>query len=82
MQVITQLQRQVVEQQQVINTLMMNQQENSDTPLAARDETPVAPLAVPVAPNVVVRQEAYLIQWQRLKPESFAGASEPWDSQA
>ncbi|XP_074562799.1 uncharacterized protein LOC141819378 [Curcuma longa] len=33
-------------------------------------------------PASVTRPEAYLIQWQRLKPETFSGAGEPWDAQA
>ena len=46
---------------------------------------PVIPAAAPVppvAPVPVVRQETYLIQWLRLKPENFTGTCEPWDAQA
>ena len=89
MHVITELQRQVTEQQQTI-TALMNQQGNPVTPPGNPNAIPIIPAAVPVPPAPVppvvpipvVRQEAYLIQWQRLKPEAFSGNCEPWDAQA
>ncbi|XP_074570599.1 uncharacterized protein LOC141827277 [Curcuma longa] len=87
-QLVTDLQRQfteqqqiIAEQQQTINTLMSQQQGNAVPPPA----TPVAPPVVS-APSTStapgMRPEAYLIQWQRLKPEPFSGSCEPWDAQA
>ena len=89
MHVVTELQRQVTEQQQVINALM-NQQRNPATPPVNQNTMPVIPTVVPVppvpvptvGPAPVVRQEAYLIQWKRLKPEAYSGNGEPWDAQA
>ena len=89
MHVVTELQRQVTEQQQMI-TALLNQQGNPATPPGHQNVVPVIPTAVPVppapappvGPAPVVSQEAYLIQWQRLKPEAFSGNCEPWDAQA
>lgn len=87
-QVVTELQRQLTEQQQMI-AAMMNQQGNPATP--NQNNTPTIPVVEPepVAAPVplvnlapVVRQEAYLIQWQRLRPEKFSGNCEAWDAQA
>ena len=83
-QVVADLQHQITEQQQLITTLM-GQQGNPVTPPANQNALPVIPTAAPVppaAPTPMVRQEAYLIQWQRLKPEAFSGNCEPWDAQA
>ena len=84
-EVVAQLQRQVAEQQQVIVNLMANQQPVPPTPPTVTVETPVVSEVPPVAQGVVTapqRQEAYLIQWLKLKPESFSGTTEPWDAQA
>ena len=75
----------MAEQQEVSVNLMVNQQPVPPTPPTINVETPVvtevppATLEVPTAPR---RQEAYLIQWLKLKPESFSGTTEPWDAQA
>ncbi|XP_074565164.1 uncharacterized protein At2g33490-like [Curcuma longa] len=81
---VAELQRQITEQQQTINTLM-NQQGNATPPPVNQPVIPTAPPVTPVPPTGPVpgmRPEAYLIQWQRLKPETFSGAGEPWDAQA
>ena len=84
-EVVAQLQKQVAEQQQVIANLMANQQPVPPTPQTVTVETPVVTEVPPAAQGVVTapqRQEAYLIQWLKLKPESFSGTTEPWDAQA
>ena len=85
---VAQLQQQLAEQQQEIATLKANQQNtptvtpepNLATP-AFIEVPPVQPTA-PVASAAEAKREAYLIQWQRIKPENFSGTSEPWDAQA
>ena len=86
---VAQLQQQLAEQQQEI-ALKANQQTtppvtpvpNLTTPVIT-EVVPAQPaVPVPVAPVAGAKREAYLIQWQRIKPENFSGTSEPWDAQA
>lgn len=58
-EVVTILQRQLIEQQQIINALMAHQQANHTASVAPLIDPPVPPVAL----VVVVRQEPYLIQW-------------------
>ena len=64
---------------------MANQKPAPPTPPTINVETPVVTEVPSVALEVTTiprRQEAYLIQWVKLKPESFSGMIEPWDAQA
>ena len=69
----------------MIANLMANQKPAPPTPPTINVETPVVTEVLSVALEVTTtprRQEAYLIQWLKLKPERFSGTTEPWDAQA
>ncbi|XP_074592496.1 uncharacterized protein LOC141848370 [Curcuma longa] len=85
---VVQMQKQLAEQQQEIAMLRANQQTTPTVTPGPSVATPVVTEVPPVqatAPAITAsdpRREAYLIQWQRIKPENFSGTREPWDAQA